>query len=336
MKRLIIRIILILADLLGINWLFRSINSDKIRILMYHGVSDLRMASFYWTLLAKDNFLWQLEYLSKKYNVIAPDLLYKEVARTKDSVVITFDDGLLNNYSEVIPALKKYNFTAACFVLPGLSESGEFMWTDRIYSVLMDCNQGELNLTDFDLGVISFDEGPTRRSEAIGGLVGHLKGMNHERREEILSYIFSQLPQSDDLIFEVFQLMSPDQIIEMSKSEQFHIGAHTNRHPILSTMSAEEQEREIAGGMDKLKKWGVTTMPVFAYPNGRAEDFNDETVQILKKLNFKAALTTIDGLHNPDDDLYHIKRINIGADIDKWEFRARLSGFFYFLQGRKG
>lgn len=334
MKSLLIRIVLFLADIFGLNRLFRSMNSDKIRILMYHGVSDIRLPSFYWTLLDRNVFLSQMAYISKKYNVVGPENIYADGNEVKDRVVITFDDGLLNNYTTVLPILKEYDMPAVCFVLPLLSAKNEMMWTDKLYAVLIEDKNNILDLSKFSLGIYELESDPGKHAGAIKNLISKLKTIPNDKRSEILEYIFNDVAPGNVKDLGVFGLMSPARIKELSETGDFSIGAHTNTHPILSTMSSSEQEKEIKGGIDKLAEWGISTIPVFAYPNGRTEDFNEETVKILEKYNFKAALTTIDGLHDPADDKYRIKRINIGADAGKWEFRARLSGLYYFLQGK--
>ncbi len=334
MKRLIINFVLILADCLGLNRLFRRWNSDKIRILMYHGVSDDKLPSFYWTLLGRDKFLQQMDYVKRKYNVVSPEFLYKEGNSAPNKVVITFDDGLLNNHTVVLPILKSYEMRAICFVLPLLSEKNDLMWTDKLYAVLMSCRPGDLDFTNFGLGKIEIGSDLDRRADTVKNLQNQLKAVPHSRRTDVLNNIFNKFDLLEGEDYAAFRLMNRDLIKELAQTDQYFIGAHTNSHPILSTMTPDEQEKEIRSGMDKLAEWGIESVPVFAYPNGRADDFNNETVALLKKYDFKAALTTIDGLYDPSDDKFRIKRINIGADTGKWEFRARLSGFFYFLQGR--
>jgi len=334
MKHFFIRIIFIIADILGINRLFRSVNSDKIRILMYHGVSHKRLPVFYWTLLDKNEFIRQMDYIGRKYNVVSPACLTDDDNSTANRVVITFDDGLLNNYTEVYPILKEHEYSAAFFVLPMLSESNQLMWTDRLFATLMAVDESELNLEKFELGIIRLDSNRAVRAENIKELTGQLKQMEHAGRVDALNHLFSVYDDRHDGDYDVFKLMSREKLVEISRDEHIFIGAHTDSHPILSTMAPDEQENEIAAGMEKLRQWGIEEWPVFAYPNGREVDFDSDTIEILKKLGFKAALTTIDGLHDTSGDRFRVRRINVGADTDKWEFRARLSGLFYFLQGK--
>lgn len=339
-KRIIIEIILAVGDLLGLNLLFKAINSEKIRILMYHGVSSTMLPTFYWTLLDLNKFAWQMKYLKRHYNVVrAVSLLEKEreqTGRMKNGVVITFDDGVRNVYTKAWPILKNLGLPAICFVLPALSKAGRAVWTDGLYSLLMHTSHKEIDLTNYGLGKLSLNAGQGERAKVIRELSNSLKSWPHERRTQLLEHLFSNYSSGENTIHDQLNLMTVEQIIELSRSDEFQIGPHTGTHPILSTLSPDDQANEIKTSIDDIVHWGIEPAPIFAYPNGRKEDFNEQTVEILKKLKIKAAVSTIDGLHDRTDDMYYIRRIPIGADISKWEFKARLSGFFYFLQRMTG
>ncbi len=68
------------------------------------------------------SFEQQMSFLRKyKYNVISFEE-YVSGARhgksfPKNTVIIHFDDGYLNNYTEAFPILKKYNLPAMCFIV---------------------------------------------------------------------------------------------------------------------------------------------------------------------------------------------------------------------------
>jgi len=92
-------------------------------VLMYHGVITE------WTTVPEEretgadlydvkltNFQQQMEYLSsRKYNV---NILGDESFSTDaEKVILTFDDGEMNNYENVYPVLKKYGFPAYFFII---------------------------------------------------------------------------------------------------------------------------------------------------------------------------------------------------------------------------
>jgi hypothetical protein len=87
--------------------------------------------------------------------------------------------------------------------------------------------------------------------------------------------------------------------------------------------------------MEDLEKNDISFVPIFAYPNGGRADFNSDTKEILQSCGIRLALTTVDGLHNRADDPMAVKRVAIGPDCAYYEFKARLSGLFYFLQRLK-
>ena len=167
----------------------------------------------------------------------------------------------------------------------------------------------------------------------IGKLLSRLKRMPHRQRTKVTKRITDitgdhggQSAQS------LFQLMTIDEIRRLHSEYDMEIGLHTNTHPILSRMSPEEQAEEIEGCIHALRENDIPFVWIFAYPNGNPEDFDAETQAILRRSGITRALTTIDGLHDENDDPLTMKRVAIGSTCGRYEFKARLSGLFYALQ----
>ncbi len=88
---------------------------------MYHSVGDNGL--FFTT--GFNDFKRQLSYLNeKKINVISLFQLFEYLENKKEipkkTIVLTFDDGYEDNYTNVFPILKKYNFPAAIFLTVGI------------------------------------------------------------------------------------------------------------------------------------------------------------------------------------------------------------------------
>jgi len=93
--------------------------SKGVPILYYHSISsspknELRVPP--------EKFAEQMKYLrTAGFSVISLDQLYDAYMGTNKlplkPVVITFDDGYLDNYTNAFPILKQYNYTATLFVV---------------------------------------------------------------------------------------------------------------------------------------------------------------------------------------------------------------------------
>lgn len=113
----------------------------KIPVLVYHSVAPAPAASegpmnrHY--RVAPENFDNQMKYLADngytpiRFDTYADYLLHDGVVPEKP-VVITFDDGLENQYVYAAPVLKKYGFVATFFVYPGVTGHKRFMTQAQI------------------------------------------------------------------------------------------------------------------------------------------------------------------------------------------------------------
>ena len=119
MKKLLAVIIVLLMAAAGfIFWLFARA-ADGVPILVYHRVSDSDTNP---TTLKVADFEAQLKYLKDNgYHVIMPDDLLDAWANGKtlppNPIVLTFDDGHEDIYTNVFPLLQKYNMRATVFIV---------------------------------------------------------------------------------------------------------------------------------------------------------------------------------------------------------------------------
>jgi len=131
------------------------IKNKEIVILMYHRVNIIQKE----LCVTEENFKRQLAYLKKKnYNIISLDLAVNMI-RTgeikKKSIVLTFDDGYEDFYTNAWPLLKQYGYSSIAYIVPGYIESSRvFPWDkDLGESRLMNWSQ-IIALNQF--GLVSF------------------------------------------------------------------------------------------------------------------------------------------------------------------------------------
>ncbi len=150
MNRILKNVLLVCARFLGFNAIFRAIHKNRVRVLLYHGVTRNKFEPTRWTQLDIDSFVWQMKHIKKHFNSMAASSL-GERTHPGNAVVINFDDGLQNVFENAFPILKELNLMAVCFVLPELSQKGKCIWPDRVHEIFSNPTCETIDLTEFDL-----------------------------------------------------------------------------------------------------------------------------------------------------------------------------------------
>jgi len=107
-------------------------------VLMYHYVvEDAALAKKDKRVVTVKSFDKQMRFLkANNYNVISLEALVSLIRAKKkipqNTIVITFDDGHLDNYTNAYPILKKYNLQATMFVIVDYLSSPNFMTQEQI------------------------------------------------------------------------------------------------------------------------------------------------------------------------------------------------------------
>jgi Predicted xylanase/chitin deacetylase len=109
-------------------------------ILNYHKVDN-----FYHALsVSPQEFEEQMAYLAKNgFTTITPDQLMAYLNHDRElpekPIIITFDDGYLDNYTNAYPIMKKYGFTATIFLVTNLIDHDErFMTWEQVKTMQQD------------------------------------------------------------------------------------------------------------------------------------------------------------------------------------------------------
>ena len=118
-----------------------SLENKKIPILMYHSISYEKENILR---VPKENFRNQMKYLKdNNYTTLTLDELYSYMKTGKDlpnkPIVITFDDGYKDNYTNAYPILKEFNLKATIFVITNtIDHEKDYLTSTEIK--LMDSN----------------------------------------------------------------------------------------------------------------------------------------------------------------------------------------------------
>ena len=106
------------------------------------------------------------------------------------------------------------------------------------------------------------------------------------------------------------------------------IGAHTVSHPILARLTDDQARDEVQRSKRFLEQLLGERVGLFAYPNGKpGEDYTPQSVEVVRSLDFDAAVSTRWGASRTGDDMFQIRRFT-PWDKSRLRFGARMLANF--------
>ncbi|MDO8525018.1 MAG: polysaccharide deacetylase family protein [Candidatus Omnitrophota bacterium] len=134
-KKILLMIGVLFAMAAGVFAVLSAQTAYIVPILMYHSIDHNDKASK--LSVSPESFERQMEFLRKNnYNIIPLEdtiaYIRKKERPPQNTIAITLDDGLENNYKDAYPALKKYSIPAAIFVIVNRIGAPGFLSWDEI------------------------------------------------------------------------------------------------------------------------------------------------------------------------------------------------------------
>lgn len=294
--------------------------------LNYHRIGHAASVPFLSDLIGAtpDDFDRQLAYLARHSDVIGgqdlPAVLHAKRGR---HVMITFDDGYLDNYEIAFPLLRRYGLPATFFICTGLLDGRGVAWWDEIAWMIRTSRCRELPTSDWLPTPIVLDGD---RKAAVYAVIERYRALPGERTAAFLDHVAEAAGTGRAGASLARNLwMTWDQVREM-QAHGMTIGAHTVTHPILSRLSAERQYEEIAGSRARLAVELGQAPRLFAYPVGKPYTFNADTRAALQASGFGYAFSFYGG-HQPfaPIDPYDLRRTYVDWRTTMPLFQAKVT-----------
>ena len=333
MKQLLKRLICDTLVLSGIDRWGRYRNRHKTLIVMYHGVASNSYDDPIWTQLPTAVFQGQLRFFKNRYRPVSLSQFIQAIKGGKPlperSVLITFDDGLKNNYTIAFPILQSLNMPAAIFLTTGFIGTGKYLWADELYVLVKKAVSRGIELPS---AFSSFSAGKQMSAwETYVAGIERLKRLPDGERQGIMDSLRVAIPHENDAYQNDFSLLDWEEVRTMARSGLIDFGVHTATHKILSKIEPEDEESEIIQPKASLEEQIKKKTESFCYPNGRSGlDFSDRHKEILKRSGYACAFSTDHGLQEAGGDPYAIKRIPAGNDMTSYPsfFKLACAGIF--------
>ncbi len=307
-------------------------------ILCYHRVfrpeRDPHLLS-----VSPENFRAQLEVIRRLAQPLALDALANG-ARPSRGVVITFDDGYLDNLENALPILRELAIPATIYIATGyVGVDREFWWDDlerltlgavRLPAVVrlqINGRAREWEIGDDTVSDPAWDvlQTTTRtpRQKLFAELHAALRPLPEARQEEVLAQLRA-LTGTDRSPRPQYRCVTAVELKRLAAEPLLTLGAHTITHCDLDFRTDDEQEAEIAGSRDQLAEFIGETAAHFSYPYG---SFNESAMAVCARNQFRSAVTCIDGAVERGAHPQRLPRFLV-RDWDGAEFERQLNAWF--------
>jgi peptidoglycan/xylan/chitin deacetylase (PgdA/CDA1 family) len=230
---------------------------------------------------------------------------------------ITFDDGYADNCQIALPILQRHGLTATFFIATGFLNGGR-MWNDTLIETVRARQGTHLDASCAGLGTLPLETVAQSR-QAIDALIRKVKYLDIAERIKV-----TQALAEEAAVDPPNNMMMNSAEVKTLRHAGMQIGAHTVSHPILARLSDTAARQEINDSRAFLQDLLGERIGLFAYPNGKpGEDYSPQTVDVVRQLDFDAAVSTTWGTTKTGDDLLQIRRFT-PWDRSKWRFGLRL------------
>jgi len=318
-KLLVIKLLEFIIYYSGCAFLLSLISKKGVIILTYHRVNnDTEPFS-----VSLKNFEKQIEYLAHKKRIISLEELITNIQKgielPKGCVVITFDDGYKNNYTNAYPILKKYNMPFTIFLATDYISSDKLIWSDELRYKIKKSNCKSIVLRTNNSQRYNM-RNEKEKINTIDNLFRFLIDCSTEKRKEILSELNDKLKVEVPKQVVENTMLSWEDVKEMTVDGNIpSFGAHTCSHCNLTSVSLEDARKEIAESKHIIEKEIGKEVKFFSYPYGR---YNERIKQIVKENGFVGAVTINYGENGLESDLFALKRIGVNDSL--WMFKYNL------------
>jgi peptidoglycan/xylan/chitin deacetylase (PgdA/CDA1 family) len=311
---------------------------------MYHRITDVKPDP--WRLCTTaQHFAEHLEVLQKfdcslRLDQLAHALRQGKIPRR--SVVVTFDDGYVDNLHTAKPLLERYSIPSTFFLSTGCIKQYREFWWDELDRILLqpvllpDTLQlrikGELYEWNLDNDVQHYkdslqkhsswrawEEAPSMRHKIYYSLWQLLKPLNDNERHHVLDQL-QDWAGAKPHVRSTHSPLRPEEISLLATGELIKVGAHSVTHASLPPQSLFQQQDEINQSKIYLENLLGNPVTSFSYPYG---DYSAETIALVKHAGFSCACSTRASAIFSNTDRFQLPRLEV-HDCDGEMFKNHL------------
>jgi peptidoglycan/xylan/chitin deacetylase (PgdA/CDA1 family) len=265
----------------------------------------------------------------------------KSKSSDRPAIVVTFDDGYVDNLLEALPSLQRHKIPATAFIATGFTGRPHFWWEVMEHVFL---RPGRLpprltlryaeNIFTWDLGAAADYTQEQYAADCIACKWRGLPGTRVRLYFDVYDALWT-IPAEPrvSLISEILRWsgldegrllgarpMTREELRVFASDPLITIGGHSIHHLPFDTVDVEVQDTEIAGGQSHLENWLGCDVDTFAYPHGK---YTQDSIRLLETHGFICACTTREAAVDATSSLFELPRVVV-KNWDREIFRARV------------
>lgn len=272
----------------------------------------------------------QLEYLSRHYHFLPLskllDCYERQQSIPPNSVVITFDDGFRDNFTNAYPILRQYHVPATVFLATGCVSNGDLPWPQQVGYMFQKTKVDRVcHITTKEVPVTlrtSRDRNVARAT--VREVLGHMPRVERERSLLELSGLLQvDIPRDRMLTWDHVKTMQNGGI---------EFGAHSFSHPWMARLSPEEARWEMEASLHDIQHRCGTARPPFVFPAG---SFTPDLVRMAISVGFGCVFRSHYSVRVNQigvNDQFSLSRIGL-PNAPGVILEAELDGPFHALRG---
>jgi peptidoglycan/xylan/chitin deacetylase (PgdA/CDA1 family) len=300
----------------------------KVYVVMYHYVRELTMSRFPEIKgLDVNLFRQQIDYLKNNFNIVRMEEViaaYDEgYELPENAMLLTFDDGYIDHYTNVFPILSDCGVQGSFFVTGKTFMKHTLLDVNKIHFILASISiatlledlerEFELYRQDYQLGDYKelFEKYAVANRFDTKEVIFFKRMLQtvlpEEVRNEIASHIFKQRVGVSEEVFAKELYLNYDQMKCMKKAGMY-LGLHGYDHHWLGNLEKEEMKTDICKALESMSGLVDENKWVMNYPYG---SYNDDVVCFAKENGCKLGLTTEARIADVSvDDQFRIPRLD--------------------------
>lgn len=290
---------------------------------MYHRFDRIRTPRK----LSSVDFEQQIRYLRRRYRLVPLVDLVNRVSEGRpldDCVALTVDDGYADFLDYAYPVIERYRVPVTVFLVSDFVDQRIWLWFDQLRHVCDTAPAGDYTLSILDTTLRSRLEGSVERQALWSRVADICLAQCADVRSAQISSLAQQMRVEIPLLPDhEHRAMDWDSLRGMD-AELVQVGSHSLTHPILTTCTPTEQQREISESRLRIETMLQREITSFCYPNGMPGDFDSATIGFVRNAGYRCAVAAYGGMVRSGDDAFCLQRL--GAPLAIADFKKCIDG----------